>query len=103
MVLIPITRNGRSFSAAYREVVDKQINFREVKMISKKLIVLVLMFSVLLACSSMDVKKISDVQSNAAHDFTLPDQNGKMVKLSEVMKDYRGAVIAFYPKDDSKN
>jgi len=72
-------------------------------MIGKKLVLMVLMFSVLLACSSVDVKKTSDVQSKAADDFTLPDQNGKMVKLSEVMNDYRGAVIAFYPKDDSKN
>ena len=72
-------------------------------MISKKLVVLVLMFSVLLACSSLDVKKISDAQDRTGYDFTLPDQNGKMVKLSEVMKDYRGAVIAFYPNDDSKN
>ncbi len=76
---------------------------KEVKMISKKLVVLVLMFSVLLACSSLDVKKTSDAQDRTGYDFTLPDQNGKMVKLSEVMKDYRGAVIAFYPKDDSKN
>jgi len=72
-------------------------------MISKKWVLMVLMFSVFMACSSMDVKKTSAVQSNAALDFTLPDQNGKMVKLSEVMNDYRGAVIAFYPKDDSKN
>lgn len=72
-------------------------------MISKKFVVLVLMFSVLLACSSLDVKKTSDAPNRTGYDFTLPDQNGKMVKLSEVMKDYRGAVIAFYPKDDSKN
>lgn len=72
-------------------------------MISKKWVLMVLMLSVFLACSSMDVKKTSDVQSKAAYDFTLPDQNGKMVKLSEVMNDYHGAVIAFYPKDDSKN
>jgi peroxiredoxin len=38
-----------------------------------------------------------------AYDFTLPDQNGKLLKLSDVMKEYRGAVLAFYPKDDTKN
>jgi len=68
-----------------------------------KLILMVLMVAVLSACASMDVQKTSNAQDSAAHDFTLPDQNGKLVKLSDVLKDYRGAVIAFYPKDDSKN
>ena len=38
-----------------------------------------------------------------AHDFTLPDQNGNDVTLSEVLKTYDGAVIAFYPKAGTKN
>ncbi len=94
--------NERSSHSLAIKRAFKQI-YKEVKMISKKFVVLVLMFSVLLACSSLDVKKTSDAQGRTGYDFTLPDQNGKMVKLSEVMKDYRGAVIAFYPKDDSKN
>ncbi len=70
----------------------------------KKLIVMVVMVAaVLSACASTDVQKTSNAQNATAHDFTLPDSNGKPVKLSDVLKDYRGAVIAFYPKDDSRN
>lgn len=69
----------------------------------KKLILMVVMVAALSACASIDVQKKSNAQDSTAHDFTLPDQNGKSVKLSDVLKDYRGAVIAFYPKDDSKN
>lgn len=36
-----------------------------------------------------------------AYDFTLFDQEGKSWKLSEVLKDYRGVILAFYPKDDT--
>ena len=68
-----------------------------------KLILFVLMFSALWACSSLGVNKASYVPGETAYDFTLPDQNGKLLKLSDVVKDYRGAVIAFYPKDDTKN
>jgi hypothetical protein len=68
-----------------------------------KIILMVVILSVLSACASVDVKKTSDATVLAAYDFTLPDQNGKLVKLSDVLKNYRGAVIAFYPKDDSKN
>jgi len=66
-----------------------------------KLILIVVMFSVLWACASADVKK-TYVPGDTAYDFTLPDQNGKLIKLSDVMKDYRGVVLAFYPKDDTK-
>jgi peroxiredoxin len=69
----------------------------------KKLIVMVVMVAALSACASTDVQKTSNAQKLTAQDFTLPDSNGKLVKLSDVLKDYRGAVIAFYPKDDSKN
>lgn len=44
-----------------------------------------------------------DPAHETAHDFTLPDQNGDMVTLSSVLEAYDGAVIAFYPKDDSGN
>ncbi len=37
-----------------------------------------------------------------APDFTLADQNGDPVTLTEVLEDHRGAVIVFYPKDDTK-
>ncbi len=37
-----------------------------------------------------------------APDFTLPDQNGNPVTLSKVLDDHRGAVVVFYPKDDTK-
>ncbi|MCK7472190.1 MAG: redoxin domain-containing protein [Desulfomicrobium escambiense] len=37
----------------------------------------------------------------AAIDFTLPDQDGKLWKLSDVLKDYNAVVLAFYPKDDT--
>jgi hypothetical protein len=40
-----------------------------------KLIFLVLMFSVLSACSSLDVKKTYHMPGETAYDFTLPDQN----------------------------
>jgi heat shock protein HslJ len=69
----------------------------------KKLIVMVVMVAALSACASTDVQKTSNAQNSTAQDFTLPDSNGKPVKLSDVLKDYRGAVIAFYPKDDSRN
>ena len=36
-----------------------------------------------------------------APDFTLPDQNGSLVNLSAILETHRGAVIAFYPKDDT--
>lgn len=68
----------------------------------KKLIVMVVM-AALSACASTDVQKTSNAQNSTAHDFTLSDSNGKPVKLSDVLKDYRTAVIAFYPKDDSRN
>jgi hypothetical protein len=82
---------------------NKQAHHQEAHMRITKLIFLVLMFSVLSACSSFDVKKTSHMPGETAYDFTLPDQNGKLLKLSDVMKEYRGAVLAFYPKDDTKN
>lgn len=54
-------------------------------------------------CSSLESPGMNTGPGNKAPDFTLPDQNGDPLSLSEVMQDYRGAVIAFYPKDDSRN
>lgn len=36
---------------------------------------------------------------SVAPDFTLPDQNGTPITLSEVLADHRGAIVAFYPQD----
>lgn len=66
-----------------------------------KLLLSVFMFFVLCFSASADVKNSSSVSVNIAPDFTLADQDGKMWKLSDVLKDYRGVVLAFYPKDDT--
>ena len=60
------------------------------------------MFFSLWACAAADVKDSSYTPGQIAYDFTLPDQDGKLWKLSDVLKDYRGVVLAFYPKDDTK-
>lgn len=36
---------------------------------------------------------------DTAPDFTLPDQTGAPVTLSEVAQGHRGVIVAFYPKD----
>jgi cytochrome oxidase Cu insertion factor (SCO1/SenC/PrrC family) len=72
-------------------------------MFRKKIMVVAFVLAMLSGCASMDVQKTSVDPGSKAPDFTLPDQNGKEVKLGDVLKDYRGVVLAFYPKDDSKN
>jgi hypothetical protein len=67
-----------------------------------KFILYIFLITFLGSCSSGNIKKTSPVADNTAYDFTLPDQNGKLIKLGDVLKKYRGAVIAFYPKDDTK-
>lgn len=67
-----------------------------------KIIFIIFTGIILGSCSLVDVKKTSSVPGDTVYDFTLPDQNGKLIKLSNVLRDYRGAVIAFYPKDDTK-
>jgi len=66
----------------------------------KKLILFLITFLFFSACSSAVIKQDT---GDTAHDFTLPNQKGKMITLSTVLTTHRGAVIAFYPKDDSKN
>jgi hypothetical protein len=39
------------------------------------------------------------VVGDTAPDFTLKDQEGSSVTLSEILKQHSGAIIAFYPKD----
>ena len=55
------------------------------------------------SCASHNVRVEQGNSGEAAYDFTLPDQSGNMVSLSGLLKGSRGAVIAFYPKDESKN
>lgn len=54
------------------------------------------------ACASTDEQQAAVASGAEAHDFMLPDQDGRMVRLSGVLDTYDGAVIAFYPKDDSR-
>jgi len=67
-----------------------------------KIIFVLLMFFTLWSCASADVKDTSSASGQTAADFTLPDQDGKLWKLSDVLKDHRAVVLAFYPKDDTK-
>jgi len=66
-------------------------------------ILLLMMLAFLPSCSSHNVRIEPGQQGEAAYDFNLPHQYGNMVNLSGLLKGSRGAVIAFYPKDDSKN
>jgi len=50
-------------------------------------------------CAGADVKTAPSQTGQAAIDFTLPDQDGKLWKLNDVLKDYNAVVLAFYPKD----
>jgi hypothetical protein len=47
------------------------------------------MISVLCTSAFADVKDASSVPANTADDFTLSDQDGKMWKLSDFLKDHR--------------
>ena len=66
-----------------------------------KLFFVVLMIFLLCASALSEVKSTSSIPSQAAIDFTLPDQDGKLWKLNDVLKDYKAVVLAFYPKDDT--
>ncbi len=69
----------------------------------RKYMLLLCIGMVCTACASSGVKKLPHNVGNRAFDFTLPDQKGDNVSLSGLLAGYRGAVIAFYPKDDSRN
>ncbi len=60
------------------------------------------MIFTLWSCASADVKDASSMSDQTAADFTLPDQDGKLWKLSDALQDHRAVVLAFYPKDDTK-
>lgn len=64
---------------------------------------LMLVMFVLTGCASYPAGGELQATTDLAPDFTLPDQNGEMVSLGAVLEGHRGALIAFYPKDDSKN
>ena len=54
------------------------------------------------ACAATNEQQAAAVSGTGAPDFALPDQDGRMVRLSGVLDTHDGAVIAFYPKDDSR-
>lgn len=54
------------------------------------------------SCAGAGLKTDSTALGPQAVDFALPDQDGKIWKLSDTLKDYRAVVLAFYPKDDTK-
>jgi len=66
-----------------------------------RLLFIAIMFLALAGCAGAEVKTTPPVTGLAAIDFTLPDQDGKLWKLSDVLKDYNAVVLAFYPKDDT--
>lgn len=66
-----------------------------------KIILIVFVFSALLTCASAEVKQPPSTTGATAQDFTLPDQDGKSWTLGDVLKNHRGVVLAFYPKDDT--
>ena len=59
--------------------------------------------SMMWGCAATGTAELSQAPGDRAQDFTLPDQNGNPVTLSEVAADHRGVILAFYPKDDSRN
>lgn len=67
-----------------------------------QIITLSLFAAMLISCSSKSIKT-ETTAAEKAHSFTLPDQKGTITSLEDILKNQRGAVLAFYPKDDSKN
>lgn len=59
--------------------------------------------SMLWGCVSMDTPKGGSASGNTAPDFTLPDQDGNNIALSDAVKSGEGVILAFYPKDDTRN
>ncbi len=68
-----------------------------------RLTIPLILAAILASCSSQSVKNKAGENAGKAYNFTLPDQNGRMTSLSEILQNQKGAVIAFYPKDDSRN
>lgn len=57
----------------------------------------------LASCSSGAEKTGGNDTVNNAPDFTLPDQDERSTTLKSLLENKKGAVLAFYPKDDSRN
>ncbi len=53
-------------------------------------------------CATTDGNNGAPMVGQETPDFSLPDQDGTIWKLSDVVKRHRGVVLAFYPKDDTK-
>ncbi len=66
-------------------------------------IIFVIVVSFLTGCASLNAPSKPHGINDKAYNFQLPDQKGNPVKLSEVLDNNKGAIIAFYPKDNSKN
>jgi hypothetical protein len=54
------------------------------------------------ACATQTANRQAGESGAPAPEFTLADQDGTPVSLSGVLREYRGVVLAFYPKDDSR-
>ncbi|NLN38543.1 MAG: redoxin domain-containing protein [Smithella sp.] len=65
-----------------------------------KIIILMLTLVALSACGGRDVKT-DTIPAGPAADFSLTDQDGKIWTLTETLKNHRGVVLAFYPKDNT--
>ena len=68
-----------------------------------KLMAMLIVVAVFFAGTSVHAAQDLRGSLPTAHDFTLPDQNEELLTLSTFVKEYRGAVVAFYPKNDSRN
>ena len=68
------------------------------------LIYAVILILALAACAGADIKNTSSdsAPGRTAPDFALPDQDGKLWKLSDALKEHRAVVLAIYPKDDTR-
>ncbi len=69
----------------------------------KRIFAVIAVFVMFNACAPSGNRAALLTEGAIAPDFTLPDHDGRMIALSEVLAVSRGAVIAFYPKDDSRN
>jgi hypothetical protein len=61
-----------------------------------------LLILTLAACAGAEIKNTSSATGRSAPDFALPDQDGKLWRLSDALKEHRAVVLAFYPKDDTR-